>query len=115
MADAPLAPALIDRIRERASDSRRRNDADSVQLQTVGLDSMFDHLGPRGAKMRSIMTQITDLMGSSAPKPNNLRMTTSSPIKDPSREKFDPLPQVAQEADFSECEKAIGRTLPHAL
>jgi len=86
-----------------------------MRSQTVGVEAMFDSLGSRGAQMRSIMTQITDLMGSSAPRLNDLRGTTSIPIEDPSRDKFEPLPQPASAVGIADCETAIGRSLPHAL
>src|SRR6476620_5407541 len=101
MADVRLPAGLIQRIRMRANDPQRRSDSNSMRSQTVGVEAMFDSLGSRGAQMRSIMTQITDLMASSAPRLNDLRMTTSIPIEDPSRDKFEPLPQPASAVGFA--------------
>jgi SMI1 / KNR4 family (SUKH-1) len=104
MADERLSPQLIERIRERASDPARRSDANSMRSQTVGLDAVFDSLGPKREQMRSIMNQIQDLMGPSGPR-----------LGDPAPRPSEPLARTASTEQLAECEKAIGRSLPPAL
>jgi hypothetical protein len=110
MTDEHLPPELIERVRARANDPERRSDASSAHSQTLSLDTLLDSLGPRGEQLRSIQNQLQGLMGSLG----GLRV--AGPMGDQSLGgDYPPLPQVATAEQVSQCEKAIGRSLPAGL
>lgn len=115
MAGQQLNPELIERLRRRAHDPERRNDANSTLSQTTSMDAILDKLGSKGDQLRSIKNQLQNLIGRTGPQLDSLRVATAMPVDDPIRSLFDPLPGPATTQEVAECEKTIGRSLPSVL
>lgn len=115
MAGQQLNPELIERLLRRAHDPERRNDANSARSQTTSMDAILQRLGSKGGQLRSIQTQLQNLIGRTGPQLGNLRLATAMPVDDPTLGVFDPLPGPATVRDLAECERTIGRSLPKAL
>ncbi|HEX6661098.1 MAG TPA: SMI1/KNR4 family protein [Sphingomicrobium sp.] len=106
-----LSPELLDRLRDRAADPRRRSDASSILGQSVSVDNLLDQLGPQGEQLRSIQTQLQGLMGGLGMG----GMRVAAPMATGPREEADPLPPPASDERIAAAEAALGHALPPGL
>lgn len=106
---AELASDLIERLRARAHDPKRRTDLAALSADTVSVDSLLGQLGaanPQFAPMRGLMGQFADALKGVGVVAAGARATEREP---------EPLPAAATGEAVKSAEGALGRRLPPAL
>lgn len=109
MPNEPLSKNLIERLRERANDPKRRNDGASLSASTVSLDSLLGQLGGTNPQVAGFMGQFANVMkgfGVIAPMPVGDAATGRDP---------EPPRGPATADEIVRAEQSLGRRLPEEL